>query len=279
MKKTLFFPLLTAALFSTAAASAQTQMTRQTRFEGQNITGIAAGNNFDVEIYQSDKTSASIEIPAELEKKLIFNIDGNGVVTLGLTGNFLSKKQDDLKAKIYLKNLKNLKSLKASSNAEIKAMTPFTAASVVIDLSSSGKIDDLELTASERVVIDAKSSGEIDATITTPLLRADLTSSADGEIVHNGAQGVFNLGSSAELTISGKVGEVTVTTSSASGFHGENYTIDKATLKASSTSRITVGDVQTLSAQASSAAGIRYKGDPKITSLDTSSAGSIKKLD
>ena len=142
-----------------------------------------------------------------------------------------------------------------------------------------GKIDDLELTASERVVIDAKSSGEIDATITTPLLRADLTSSADGEIVHNGAQGVFNLGSSAELTISGKVGEVTVTTSSASGFHGENYTIDKATLKASSTSRITVGDVQTLSAQASSAAGIRYKGDPKITSLDTSSAGSIKKLD
>ena len=105
------------------------------------------------------------------------------------------------------------------------------------------------------------------------------TSSADGEIVHNGAQGVFNLGSSAELTISGKVGEVTVTTSSASGFHGENYTIDKATLKASSTSRITVGDVQTLSAQASSAAGIRYKGDPKITSLDTSSAGSIKKLD
>lgn len=190
MKKTLFFPLLTAALFSTAAASAQTQMTRQTRFEGQNITGIAAGNNFDVEIYQSDKTSASIEIPAELEKKLIFNIDGNGVVTLGLTGNFLSKKQDDLKAKIYLKNLK---SLKASSNAEIKAMTPFTAASVVIDLSSSGKIDDLELTASERVVIDAKSSGEIDATITTPLLRADLTSSADGEIVHNGAQGVFNL--------------------------------------------------------------------------------------
>jgi len=145
MKKTLFFPLLTAALFSTAAASAQTQMTRQTRFEGQNITGIAAGNNFDVEIYQSDKTSASIEIPAELEKKLIFNIDGNGVVTLGLTGNFLSKKQDDLKAKIYLKNLK---SLKASSNAEIKAMTPFTAASVVIDLSSSGKIDDLELTAS-----------------------------------------------------------------------------------------------------------------------------------
>ena len=271
MKKTLFFPLLTTALFSTAAASAQTQMTRQTRFEGQNITGIAAGNNFDVEIYQSDKTSASIEIPAELEKKLIFNIDGNGVVTLGLTGNFLSKKQDDLKAKIYLKNLK---SLKASSNAEIKAMTPFTASSVVIDLSSSGKIDDLELTASERVVIDAKSSGEIDATITTPLLRADLTSSADGEIVHNGAQG-----SSAELTISGKVGEVTVTTSSASGFHGENYTIDKATLKASSTSRITVGDVQTLSAQASSAAGIRYKGDPKITSLDTSSAGSIKKLD
>lgn len=121
MKKTLFFPLLTAALFSTAAASAQTQMTRQTRFEGQNITGIAAGNNFDVEIYQSDKTSASIEIPAELEKKLIFNIDGNGVVTLGLTGNFLSKKQDDLKAKIYLKNLK---SLKASSNAEIKGDDP-----------------------------------------------------------------------------------------------------------------------------------------------------------
>ncbi len=276
MKKGQFCALLAILFFSATMASAQTETICQTRFEGQEITGVAASNNFNVEIYQSNSTSANIEIPAEIEKKLIFNIDGDGVITLGIDGNFLSKKQTALKAKIYLKNLK---SLKASSSAVIKAMTPFTTTSVVIDLSGGGSIDGCDLTASERVVIDAKNNSKIEATINTPLLRVDLVSAADGNIVHNGAQGVFNLGSSAKLIISGKADEVTVTASSTSGFRGENYNIGKATLKATSTSRITVGDVQTLSAQASSAAGIRYKGDPQVISLNTSSAGSIKKQD
>ena len=67
-------------------------MTRQlSRFEGRTTSS----RRRHVEVGQD---SASIEIPAELKKKLIFNIDGNGVVTLGLTGSFLSKKQDDLKS-------------------------------------------------------------------------------------------------------------------------------------------------------------------------------------
>lgn len=75
MKKVLMFSLFAALCCSSGYLSAQTMMTKQTRFEGQNITGVAAGTAFQVEIYQSDKTSATVELPAKWAEKLEFTID------------------------------------------------------------------------------------------------------------------------------------------------------------------------------------------------------------
>ena len=79
MKKALMFSLFAALGCSSGYLSAQTMMTKQTRFEGQNITGVSAGSSFDVEIYQSDKASATVELPAKWAEKLEFTIDNNGV--------------------------------------------------------------------------------------------------------------------------------------------------------------------------------------------------------
>ena len=99
MKKVLMFSLFAALCCSSGYLSAQTMMTKQTRFEGQNITGVAAGTAFQVEIYQSDKTSATVELPAKWAEKLNFTIDNNGVVTIKLEGLKLNlKKEDELKA-------------------------------------------------------------------------------------------------------------------------------------------------------------------------------------
>ena len=90
MKKFLLSVLLAAGC---VALHAETPMVRQTRFEGRNITGVVAGSSFNVEVYQSDTTRAIVEIPAELREFLIFQIDGQGVVTLGFLDDSMEKKE------------------------------------------------------------------------------------------------------------------------------------------------------------------------------------------
>lgn len=182
MKKVLMFSLFAALCCSSGYLSAQTMMTKQTRFEGQNITGVAAGTAFQVEIYQSDKTSATVELPAKWAEKLEFTIDNNGVVSIKLKGFKLNlKNEDELKATVYLKNPY---SLQASSSATITAKTPIKTATLNIDINSSGKINIPDLTASNRVVINGSSSGDIEAKITAPLLRCDVNSSASADLEH-----------------------------------------------------------------------------------------------
>lgn len=131
MKKFLLSVLLAAGC---VALHAETPMVRQTRFEGRNITGVVAGSSFNVEVYQSDTTRAIVEIPAELQEFLIFQIDGQGVVTLGLDYSWKKKNNvlneimrslrsngAQMKAKIYITGLRVLK---ASSSARIRPMTP-----------------------------------------------------------------------------------------------------------------------------------------------------------
>ena len=131
------FSLFTALCCSSDYLSAQTMMTKQTRFEGQNITGVSAGSSFDVEIYQSDKTSATVELPAKWAEKLEFTIDNNGVVSIKLKGFKLNlKNEDELKATVYLKNPY---SLQASSSATITAKTPIKTATLNIDANSDGE--------------------------------------------------------------------------------------------------------------------------------------------
>ena len=133
MKKFLLSVLLAAGC---VALHAETPMVRQTRFEGRNITGVVAGSSFNVEVYQSDTTRAIVEIPAELQEFLIFQIDSQGVVTLGLDYSWKKKNNvlneimrslrsngAQMKAKIYITGLRVLK---ASSSARIRPMTPLT---------------------------------------------------------------------------------------------------------------------------------------------------------
>lgn len=277
MKKVLMFSLFAALCCSSGYLSAQTMMTKQTRFEGQNITGVAAGTAFQVEIYQSDKTSATVELPAKWAEKLNFTIDNNGVVSIKLKGLKLNlKNEDELKATVYLKNPY---SLQASSSATITAKTPIKTATLNIDINSSGKINIPDLTATNRVVINGSSSGDIEAKITAPLLRCDVNSSASADLEHTGTEAVLNAASSADIDIKGSANKVTATANSAGKVDGEEYTAKEASLRASSAGKITMHITDSLSAQASSGASVTYSGDPNIQSLNKSSGGRIRKAE
>lgn len=272
------FSLFAALCCSSGCLSAQTMTTRQTRFEGQNITGVAAGTAFQVEVYQSDKTSATVELPAKWADKLEFTIDNNGVVNIKLDGLKLLnlKKEGDFKATVYLKDPY---SLKASSSATITAKTPIKTATLNIDVSSSGEVIIPDLTATNRVVINGSSSGEIEAKITAPLLRCDVNSSASADLEHIGTEAVLNAASSADIDIKGSTNKVTATTNSAGKIDGEEYTAKEASCRANSAGKITLHVTDSLSAQSSTGASITYSGNPNIQSLKTSTGGKVHKAE
>lgn len=277
MKKALMFSLFAALCCSSGCLSAQTMTTRQTRFEGQNITGVAAGTAFQVEIYQSDKTSATVELPAKWADKLEFTIDNDGVVNIKLEGFKLNlNKEDEFKATVYLKDPY---SLKASSSATITAKTPIKTATLNIDASSSGKVTIPDLTTTNRVVINGASSGDIEATINTPLLRCDATSSAHAALTHTGTEAALNASSAGKIDISGTVDKVTATASSAGKVNGAEYTVRNASVRTSSAGKIAMHVTNFLSAKASSGGSVTYSGDPNIQSLDTSSGGRVRKAE
>lgn len=278
MKKALMFSLFAALCCSSGCLSAQTMTTRQTRFEGQNITGVAAGTAFQVEIYQSDKTSATVELPAKWADKLEFTIDNDGVVNIKVEGLKLLnlKKEGDFKATVYLKDPY---SLKASSSATITAKTPIKTATLNIGVSSSGEVIIPDLTATNRVVINGSSSGDIEATINTPLLRCDASSSARATLTHTGTEAALNASSSGKITLSGTADKVTASASSAGKVNGEEYTAQKASLRASTGGKTTMHVTESLSARASTGGSVIYSGDPNVQSLDTSTGGRVRKAE
>ena len=258
MKKFLLSVLLAAGC---VALHAETPMVRQTRFEGRNITGVVAGSSFNVEVYQSDTTRAIVEIPAELQEFLIFQIDSQGVVTLGLDYSWKKKNNvlneimrslrsngAQMKAKIYITGLRVLK---ASSSARIRPMTPLTGNSAELGISSSGRIENLKLNATGRVRLALSSSGRLtNAEIAAQDLDCTLSSSSSASLTHHGKSATFGQSSSSRIDISGEVGSANIITSSSASFRGAGYNIGSATLGSSSSSRITVGVVQDLKATA-----------------------------
>lgn len=277
MKKALMFSLFAALCCSSGCLSAQTMTTRQTRFEGQNITGVSVGSTFQVEVYQSDKTSATVELPAKWADKLEFTIDNDGVVNIKLEGFKLNlNKEDEFKATVYLKDPY---SLKASSSATITAKTPIKTATLNIDVSSSGEVIIPDLTATNRVVINGSSSGDIEATINTPLLRCDASSSARATLTHTGKEAALHASSSGKIDLSGTVDKVTASASSAGKVNGEEYTAQEASLRASTGGKTSMHITGSLSAKASTGGSVIYSGDPNVQSLDTSTGGRVRKAE
>ena len=229
MKKFLLSVLLAAGC---VALHAETPMVRQTRFEGRNITGVVAGSSFNVEVYQSDTTRAIVEIPAELQEFLIFQIDGQGVVTLGLDYSWKKKNNvlneimrslrsngAQMKAKIYITGLRVLK---ASSSARIRPMTPLTGNSAELGISSSGRIENLKLNATGRVRLALSSSGRLtNAEIAAQDLDCTLSSSSSASLTHHGKSATFGQSSSSRIDISGEVGSANIITSSSASFRGQ----------------------------------------------------------
>ncbi len=265
--------VLLCLILSGQLLTAQEKMVRLTRFEGTDITGVIASSAFKVELYQGEETRAEVEIPAELENKLEFNLAADGSVNLGLKGLSLKKNQQ-LSAKIYLKTLK---AIRGSGASQITLATPVEADALVIELSGSSLLQGEAITVRNQTVVDCSGSSKWNGSIETRLLRATLGGASKAVLTLQANETVWELSGASDATLSGSVPTANLTAKSASSIDAKACTIESATVTASSASGIMLGQPTELSATASSASKIRYTGTPKIVKLDTSSAATIQK--
>lgn len=132
--------------------------------------------------------------------------------------------------------MKEVRSLKTSSAGDIIGMTPVVADVLIVSTTSAGNIN-LEVRANQ-IKAGSSSSGDIKLKGTADRLNASL--------------------------------------SSAGGIKAYDLTVREADISVSSAGDAQINVTERLKARASSAGGVRYRGNPKYVDAHSSSAGSIR---
>ncbi len=130
-----------------------------------------------------------------------------------------------------------LKEIRVSSAAQLKGQNRLDADMIELNVSSAGTLD-LDMNAGT-LHIDASSSGK--------------------------------------MNLSGKARKLVASVSSAGQINGDDLEVTDCEADASSAGQMNLNITGELSATASSAGSIRYKGEPTVKKLESSSAGSISK--
>ena len=179
MRKILF---LFALLVPGIALAAQTQMVRLTRFEGKPIAGVAASGSFNVELIRSDRTYAVVEVNAEYEDILLFELDGRGVVTVGFRTNAPLRFENNLvcRARIYLPHPEFIH---GSGAASIVCSGGFESNALQIELNGAAKLNGPEIAVTGEVNLQCSGASRMtDAAINCRELNGILNGASKADI-------------------------------------------------------------------------------------------------
>lgn len=143
----------------------------------------------------------------------------------------------DAERKRVYVTMKEINSVETSSAGDVIGQTPVKSDKIQLSASSAGDIK-LELYAKD-IEVDISSSGDITLTGAGDLLNADLSSAGD--------------------------------------LNGYDLKVKEADISVSSAGNADVTVTEKITARASSAGDINYKGDPKFVDAHSSSAGGIHK--
>ncbi len=141
----------------------------------------------------------------------------------------------DAEVKKVYVTMKNVKSVKASSAGDIVG-------------ESAIKTDEIE--------IDASSAGDIKLEVYATEIETGISSSGD-------------------ITLTGEASTLDATLSSAGDLNGYDFKVNEADVNVSSAGDADIYVTERLTAHASSAGDVNYKGDPKYVDAHSSSAGGV----
>lgn len=276
MRKILF--LLALLVPEIVPAAPQTQMVRLTRFEGKPIVGVAASGAFSVELIRSDRTYAVVEVNAEYENILRFELDGRGVVTVGFSSNAPLRFENNLvcRARIYLPHPEFIH---GSGAANIASSGDFESDALQIELNGAAKLNGLEISVTGEVNLQCSGASRMtDVAINCRELNGILNGASKADIREFSGNLFCDISGASRIRMTGNAGIADIKASGASSFDGQQLSSRDCRIEASSASKVNTGTVLgDLTANGNSASSITYKGDPTIRSITISSASSIKK--
>lgn len=220
--------------------------------------------NLNLQITPGVKGNGNVQTEERIKGQSFSNIkasDGLDVFITQSTENFIKVQADEnlldiIKTEIEDDTLKIYTSEKIDKSEAKKVMVHFTNIDA-IKTSSAASLFSTNTLKSPNLSIKASSASAIKITTYTTHLTCKASSAAT-------------------IKLEGKTQSIDAKASSASNINAQNMLAENCATDASSASSIHVNCTKRINAESSSAASIKYGGDPAIVQKDKSSAGSIK---
>jgi hypothetical protein len=208
--------------------------------DAKNFHAISVSNAFDVFITQGNEETVAVSASEEKYKEGIKVEVVNGVLKISFDGDkkfWRAFKGSKMKLKAYI-SFKNIDKLAVSGACDVRIQGNINA-------------DDLKLNFSG--ASDLK-----EGTINAKKLTVDINGASD-------------------IKISGSATQLDVDISGASDFKGFDFATDYCNIKASGASSINITVNKELSAHATGASDVKYRGDGLIREIRTSGASNVSK--
>ncbi len=254
MKK--IIPLIALFCLLPAALSAR-EIVRLTRYEGSRITGVSAEHMFHVELVKSDQTQAVVEVDAELERYLRFELTGDGTVAVSLNIPERERQRLELQARDFWKNrtirltvyLPELQYLALSDMVHLKSADAFTGGEVTIRVEDMSRLESLELTANS---VDLRCEDMSKATLscTTETLNASANDMS-------------------KIELNGSARRAKVSSNDMSGISGNRFTVERGEIEAHDMAKASLHVTRSLYLRSSDMGSATYTGDPASVDIKT----------
>lgn len=239
MKKLLFLFIASASVISLHAQLTVNDPNAEKR-EAKNFHAISISNSFDIFIAQGSEEAVAVSASEDKYKQNIKVDVRDGVLKIWLEkeGKFWKGLSGDkMKLKAYI-SFKNIDKLIASGACDLHIQGTINADDLHVNLSGASDLKEGKINAKK--------------------LTVDLNGASD-------------------MNISGTAGELNVEATGASDFKGFDLVVDYCDARASGASSINITVNKELSARASGASDVHYKGNGLIRDIKTSGASNVSK--
>lgn len=251
MKRIVFLFLVLCGVAATALAQDQTT---QTRFEGQNITGIDVSGAWDIQITQGTSTKATLNFPARFENQLIFLLESDGKLKISFRGSVHTKGNEKFTAEIVCSSLNEIE---MSGACKLKGNGKFSGNEVEFDLSGAAQADfENGIDAVYQLKIDMSGASKLTANITAPKYDLELSGAS-------------------VLSLTGTAETAKLEASGASKVDLSKAVIRSIDLDISGASKTNLNVSGLISGEISGASKVVYTGEA-TTRVDVSGAASLK---
>ena len=237
MKKLL--AVLAGTILTVALAHAQKQI-NDPNAEPRNVSGfhaIKVSSAFDVYLTQGNEEGLAVSASEPKYRNDIKTEVKNGVLVISFQGDKKFWNKGNKKLKAYI-SFKNIDRLDVGGACDVYLLTALKADKLSIELSGASDMKNAELQVNE--------------------LTVDVNGASD-------------------MLVSGKVSQLKIEASGASDFKGYDLVTEYCDVRASGASGISITVNKELSAKASGASDIRYKGEGLIREIKTSGASSVSR--